>query len=204
MPRKKYAGLSVKKKTLDEPNYGIRQIKDLGNNPILSKYLESRGLLSVAEGRLKEIYYYIEDENKLRTNYFAAGWLNEKGSWEVRNPNFKGCLGQKAISFIPNSNERLAIFEGYFNYLSWLTDNPFATESVLVLNSLSLVQTGLEKASGFPENFLFFDHDTSGEKATALFKQALPNASDRSGIYKGYNDYNDKIVAADGGIQFSR
>jgi hypothetical protein len=187
-----------------EPNYGLLEIRDLGHSAVLLNYLESRGISTVAEGRTKEVYYYIEDENKIRSNFFALGWQNETGSWEIRNANFKGCLGNKAVSFIPNSLRRLAVFEGYFNYLSWLTDNPFATESVLVLNSLSFIQTGLDKAKPYNDVYLFFDNDPSGERATAAFKQAISQAIDCSGIYKGYNDYNDKIVAELNGYQLTR
>lgn len=74
-----------------EPNYEILDIKDLGSNAAILNYLESRGVGQVAEGRLKEIYYYIEDEAKKRNKFFAAGWQNEKGAWEIRNLNFKGC-----------------------------------------------------------------------------------------------------------------
>jgi DNA primase len=193
-----------KAKAIEEPKYGILKIRELGHNNILTTYLESRGIADVAADRLQEVYYYVEDENKFRSNYFATGWLNETGSWEVRNAYFKGCLGKKAITFIPNSDRRLAVFEGYFDYLSWLTDNPFATESVLVLNSLALLQLGLAKARSYRDVYLYFDHDPSGERATLDFKQAKPDAIDCSGIYKGFNDYNEKIVARQNGFQFTR
>lgn len=186
------------------PNYGILEIKELGHNVTLLNYLDSRHIIAVANGRLKEVYYYVKDENKVKTNFFAVGWLNETNSWEVRNQYFKGCLGHKGISFLPNSEKSLAVFEGYFNYLSWLTDNPFSTESVLVLNSLALIQTGITKAAPFNDVYLFFDHDPSGERATDALKKAIPNATDCSAIYRGYNDYNDKIVADQTGHQFTR
>ena len=187
-----------------KPNYGILEIKALSHNAALINYLENRCICAVAWGRTKEVYYYIEDENKIRSNFFAAGWQNETGAWEVRNAHFKGCLGHKAISFIPNSESRLAVFEGYFNYLSWLTDNPFATESVLVLNSLALLHAGLTKAKPFYDVCLFFDNDLSGQRATSAFRQAMPHAIDCSGIYRGYNDYNDKLIAEQTGYQFTR
>lgn len=188
-----------------EPNYQILEIKELGSNAALQNYLQSRGIGGVASGRLNEIYYCVEDEDRKRKQFFAAGWQNETGAWEVRSAlDFKGCLGHKGISFIPGSDKRISVFEGYFNYLSWLTDNPFATDSVLVLNSVSLVQPGIEKSKGFTDIFLFFDHDHSGRKATANFKAALPQAIDCSGIYKGYNDYNDKVVAEQPGYIFTR
>lgn len=188
----------------EEPNYGITEIRELGYHSALTKYLDSRAVLPVAAGRLHDVSYYVEDENKFRSNYFAAGWLNETGSWEVRNDYFKGCLGHKAISYVPNSDRRLAVFEGYFNYLSWLTDNPFATESVLVLNSLALLQAGINKARTFRDVYLFFDHDSSGERATVAFKQLKPDAIDCSGIYTGFNDYNEKIVADRNGYLLNR
>jgi hypothetical protein len=187
-----------------EPNYEILDIKDLGSNPAILNYLEGRGVGQVAEGRLKEIYYYVEDANKKQNKFFAAGWQNEQGAWEIRNLNFKGCLGHKAISFIPNSEKRLAVFEGFFNYLSWLTENQFAPDSVLVLNSVSLLQAGIIKAQDFRDISLYFDNDPSGRQATLDFKAALPWAIDHAGIYTGYNDYNDLIIAERTNYQLNR
>jgi hypothetical protein len=187
-----------------EPNYFVLDVKDLGGNYAIQQYLESRGIASVADGRLKEIYYYVADEAKNRMNFFAAGWQNEQGAWEVRNAAFKGCLGHKAISFIPNSNSKLSVFEGFFNYLSWLTENRFATDSVLVLNSLSLLQPGITKARNFENISLYLDNDTSGRQATKDFIAALPQAKDYAYKYEGYNDYNDRIVAEQHSYQQTR
>lgn len=187
-----------------EPNYKILDVKDLGSNAAIMNYLQSRGVGQVAEGRLKEIYYYVEDEAKKRSNFFAAGWQNEHGAWEIRNLNFKGCLGHKAVSFIPNSEKKLAVFEGFFNYLSWLTENKFAPDSVLVLNSISLLQEGILKAHKFRDISLYFDNDLSGRRATVDFQAAIPWANDKSGIYKDYNDYNDLIVAERDNYQMNR
>ncbi|WP_158642971.1 CHC2 zinc finger domain-containing protein [Mucilaginibacter ginsenosidivorax] len=200
------AALNYKRQPLVEkaPNYEILDIKDLGSNPAILNYLESRGVGQVAEGRLKEIYYYVEDDDKKRNKFFAAGWQNEQGAWEIRNLYFKGCLGHKAISFIPNSEKRLSVFEGFFNYLSWLTENKFAPDSVLVLNSISLLQVGIVKAQEFQDISLYFDNDPSGRQATLDFQAAIPRAIDRSGIYKDYNDYNDLIVAERRSYQLER
>ena len=187
-----------------QSNYAILDIKDLGSNAAILNYLESRGVASVADGRLKEIYYYVEDEDKKKNKFFGAGWQNEQGAWEIRSLIFKGCLGHKAISFIPNSEKRLSVFEGFFNYLSWLTANKFAPDSVLVLNSISLLQAGIGKAQDFPDISLYFDNDPSGRQATLDFQAAIPWSVDRSGIYKDYNDYNDLIVAGRTNYQLER
>ena len=199
--RANYSRQSAKQK---EPNYGILEVGELGNNVAILNYLESRCVLSIAEGRLKEIYYYIEGEDKKRSKFFGAGWQNETGAWEIRNLHFKGCLGHKAISFIPNSEKRLAVFEGFFDYLSWLTENTFAPDSVLILNSVALLQAGIAKAESFPEINLYFDNDPSGRQATLDFIAALPWAIDRSGIYAGCKDYNEFIVAGRMNYQLNR
>jgi len=177
------------------PHYEIQEIKELGNNPAITEYLQSRKIWEAAQDRLSEIYYYVEDQKRLRKYFFAAGWQNELGSWEVRNLYFKGCLGHKGLTFIPGDTARLAVFEGYLNYLSWLTENPLANDSVLVLNSITLIQGAIRKAKDYGEVNLFFDHDIAGHLAGLDFKKAVPKATDCSHQYLHYNDYNDKLRA---------
>jgi hypothetical protein len=194
-----------KQNAANEPHYHILNVQDIGLNHAITEYLQSRGIWQTAQGRLKEVYYYVENEQKKRNNFFAAGWQNANGSWEIRSTlDFKACLGHKDISFIPGSPDSLAVFEGFMDYLSWLSENPFADESVLVLNSTSLLQEGIAKAKGFNRISTYFDNDPTGHKASQAFKAALPQAIDRSAVYEGYNDYNDKIVAELGGYQLTR
>jgi len=177
------------------PHYEIQEIKELGNNPAITEYLQSRYVWEAAQGRLKEIYYYVEDQKRLRKYFFAAGWPNELGAWEVRNLYFKGCLGHKAMTLIPGDENSLSVFEGYLNYLSWITENPLATDSVIILNSIALIQGAIRKAAAYPEVNLFFDRDSAGHLATLDFKKAVPQATDCSHHYLHYNDYNDKLRA---------
>jgi hypothetical protein len=184
-----------KRSAVKIPHYQIQEIKALGNNPAITEYLQSRKIWEAAQNKLKEIYYYVDDQKGLRKFFFAAGWQNELGAWEVRNLYFKGCLGHKAISFIPGNAHRLAVFEGYLNYLSWLTENPQTTYSVLVLNSLSLLNIGIIKTKDFAEVSLFFDRDSAGNIATLHFKKEVPQATDCSAIYRHHNDYNEKLIS---------
>jgi len=176
------------------PNYQIEHIKDLGNNPAITSYLKSRGIWNVASNHLKEIYYFVEDEKKLRKQFFAAGWQNENGGWEVRNKYFKGCLGRKGMTFIAG-NQKLAVFEGYLNYLSWKLEHREDADSILVLNSLSFLPAGIDRSNKFSEVTTFFDLDKSGIEATKTFKDARPQVIDGSFRYTGYNDYNEKLQA---------
>jgi len=176
------------------PHYIIEEIKDLGTHPAITDYLEARGVFHIGKATMSEIYYYVEDQKGLKKHFFAAGWQNENGGWEVRNKYFKGCLGHKAITFIEENKKNVALFEGYINYLSWKRQNPEATESIIVLNSLALLPVGIEKAKLFSGIHLYLDRDQPGHSATAEFIKALPYASDRSKAYEGFNDYNDMLV----------
>ncbi|RYY18347.1 MAG: hypothetical protein EOO04_24160 [Chitinophagaceae bacterium] len=176
-------------------NYKIIEVRELGNNPAITSFIQSRGIWDVAPGKLKEIYYFVEDEDKKGRSYFAAGWKNESGAWEIRNKYFKGTLGSKAITFIAGDENRLVMFEGYFNYLSWLYDHPKDNASILVLNSLSLLKAGIEKAREFGVVDIYFDRDRSGHKATLELVREVAHATDQSSVYKGHNDYNEHLLA---------
>lgn len=176
------------------PNYVVEQVKPIGTHPAVTGYLKSRGIWEVARKCLSEVYYYMEDSKGLRKHFFAAGWQNELSAWEVRNKYFKGCLGHKAITFLPNHEKKAVIFEGFINYLSWKLENPLADHSVIVLNSLSILGAGIAKSKSFSSLDVFFDRDNPGLLATKEFIKALPYATDRSKVYEGFNDYNDKVT----------
>ncbi|MES2108754.1 MAG: CHC2 zinc finger domain-containing protein [Bacteroidota bacterium] len=177
-------------------NYIVEQVKEVGSHPAITNYLQGRGVFDIAKQHLSEVYYSVVDDKGVRKPFFAAGWKNEAGSWEVRNKYFKGCLGQKAISFIPGDQKRVAVFEGFINYLSWLKENEIVGHSIIILNTLSLLNDGLQKAKEFSLIDLYLDRDPSGYQATKDFMKTLPYASDKSGIYDGFNDYNDRLVTS--------
>lgn len=183
------------RKAVKIPQHIVEQVKPLGTHPAITEYLKGRGVFDVAKKYLNEVYYFVEDDKNVRKRYFAAGWQNENKSWEVRNRYFKGCMGHKGITFIPGHPKKAVVFEGFLNFLSWRLENPDADNSVIVLNSLTLLQQGINKSKAFSCLDIYFDRDKAGESATNDFLRALPYATDRSKLYDGFNDYNDKIKA---------
>ncbi|MGF7028568.1 toprim domain-containing protein [Sphingobacterium sp. HSC-15S19] len=180
-------------------NYQIQDIKDLGNNSAIEKYLKIRGIWEEAQGKIKEIYYSIEGGPKKGKSYFSAGWQNENGGWELRNKiglfDFKACLGRKGISFYEGSPDKLALFEGYLDFLSWKKDNPKAPDSIIVLNSVNLIDAAIKKAVDYSTIEVYFDRDPAGEMALKTLEKALPHATDRSDMYKNFKDYNEMLLA---------
>src|ERR1700744_2055925 len=58
------SGNTRKKKPVRIPHYEIEDILELGTNPAITDYLQRRGVWDEAQGKLKEIYYYVEDQKK--------------------------------------------------------------------------------------------------------------------------------------------
>jgi DNA primase len=177
-------------------NYVVEQVKELGTHPAITNYLKSRGVFDAAKGQLSELYYHVVNEKGEKKPFFAAGWMNEAGSWEVRNKYFKGCLGNKAITVIAGNPKQAVVFEGYINYLSWRGENGQNKATAIILNTLSLLSEGIARARQYSQLDIYFDRDTAGFQATKDFTKALPYAADRSSAFEGYNDYNDKLVAS--------
>ena len=177
------------------PNYKISEIKELGNNPVITNYLQSRGIWPVAHEHLKEVYYYIEDEKRLRKYFFSAGWRNENGGWEVSNPYFKGCLGPKGLTLIPGGPDRLVLFEGMTDYLSWKFEQQDDGETVILLNGVTFIEAAIKRAAGYVEKNIFFDNDEAGEEASRIFQNAYPLTHNGASHYAGFKDYNQKLVA---------
>lgn len=188
------------------PRYGIERMEELGSNAAITGYLDSRGIGPVARGHLYEIYYSVLDNRDKLRHYFASGWPNENGGWELRNKYFKGCLGHKGVSFLEGSAKRLCVFEGYFDFLSWRVEHPKDPASVLVLNSLSMLQTAKARAAKFDVVELYFDHDRAGRAATEEFVSDLDISRDCSWVYAGFKDYNERLVQdiRSGKIAFDR
>jgi len=152
----------------------------------LLQYLEERKInIKVAQANCKQIHYNIKDKN-----YFAIGFQNNSGGWELRNKYFKGCSG-KDITTIDRGGENCILFEGFFDYLSFLSlqqDN--ATNNVCVLNTV----INLGKAKDFLKTHkttsAFLDNDDAGRTAVAELRAEGINVVDESRMYHNFKDLN--------------
>jgi len=177
------------------PHYRISETKELGNNPAIAHYLQCRGIWSVAHDHLKEVYYFIEDEKKLRKYFFSAGWANENGGWEINNPHFKGCLGPKGLTVVPGDSDRVSVFEAMMDYLSWKFEQQDSGETVIVLNGVTFVDAAIKRAASFKERTVFFDNDEAGHTASLAFLEAYPLTHNGASHYAGFKDYNQMLVS---------
>ena len=160
-------------------------------NPYLLRYFAERGIsLSIANRYCSEIRY-----NNTNRTYYAIGFANDAGGWEIRSPYFKGCIAPKAITTIIKATDVLQIFEGFMDFLSWQTLNPSSTCDTIVLNSLALLPRIQEKTKGYKQVESFLDNDDAGRKSFEVLKQFYPHVIDGSVRYGAHKDLNEWLVA---------
>jgi Toprim-like/CHC2 zinc finger len=153
----------------------------------LIQYLKSRGIINYQEIRnLKEIHYFIK-----RKKYFALGFRNNSGGFEVRSKYAKICLGTKDISHVKSNNETLRIFEGFFDYLSFQQQKINEDSDYLILNSVALLNKNISILKDYKAIELYLDLDEAGNKYTEITLENFENAVDCRAIFKGYKDYSE-------------
>lgn len=166
------------------------------SNANLLEYLQSRNIpMDIAKEILHEVNF--ETNNK---HYYALGFKNNSGGFELRNKYFKGSSSPKDITLISQNNaQSLSVFEGFFNFLSYLTmfnNQGREAKNFLVLNSLSFFEKSIEKMMCYPTVKLFLDNDAAGEKWVQTAVGLSGKFKDERHFYKDFKDLNEKLKQA--------
>ena len=168
------------------------------SSPALLSYLRQRGInTELAKRECREVRYLTDGKP-----YFAVGFPNRSGGYEIRNKFFKGCIAPKDITHIRQEQpkETCYLFEGFMDYLSFLTlrlercpERPeLDGQDYIVLNSTSNLSKAIQPLGGYGHVHCFLDNDRAGMEAVReLQKEYGLRIRDVSYIYGGYNDLND-------------
>ncbi|MEC4028662.1 CHC2 zinc finger domain-containing protein [Myroides odoratimimus] len=200
---------------IQEPTYTIKAIKPL-THPNLIQYINKRNLsLKMAKNYCKEVHYTLNGKS-----YYAVGFQNEFGDFELRNMYIKMCLGKKRVTYFENKSKNIVLFESWSDYISFLTLYPNAEKQYdfLILNSVSILNNTIIKT---PNNYLYkctngelykcinnalykelkyesiiccFDNDKAGESAFQKVAQTYINVVDGRKLYENYKDLNDYLL----------
>jgi 5S rRNA maturation endonuclease (ribonuclease M5) len=174
-----------------ERSYEIIKVKPLSNEALI-QYLKFRKIkIEIAKQYCKEIYYKLEDKN-----YFTIAFENNSKGYEIRNKYFKGSIGNKDITFLKNGANRVSIFEGFFDYLSYKTlyDTHHRNEDYIICNSTALVQKLVPELKKYRAIHLFFDNDNAGNEASKFLMEKLKGVIDCRQKYSDFKDFNDYLV----------
>ena len=163
-------------------------------HPKLLLYLSERGLQpSDVSPFLSEVYYRVSEKC-----FFALGFQNDAGGWELRNPYFKGCFAPKAITTIKGTDShKLQLFEGFMDFFSWRKLHPEVQADSIILNSLTLLPKLIPTLHPYPIIESLLDNDESGDRATKqLFDAGIP-VKDMRACYAPYKDINEYLTLAE-------
>ncbi len=178
--------------------FKIISVSEIKNQALIA-YLKERKIdLNVAQSYLKEINFKPADKAK---SYFALGFPSGDG-FEVRSKVFKGFVGNhKKISTLNLENDKsLSIFEGFMDFLAFLSHQGITNfqNSVIILNTINLRQKALEVINeyNFSKVYLFLDNDKAGKETKQFFIDNIKSTpvSDKSALYKDYNDFNQMTM----------
>ena len=171
----------------------------------LADYLAKRGIpFEIGRSYCREVHYEIHGKR-----YFALGFPNSSGGYELRNPYFKGCMGRKDITIL--EGEKVAeldtscchVFEGFFDFLSFrmllsmgkLRLPSYGSTHYIILNSVNNLGKALREMTHVERIFTYLDNDQAGRKATEIILGLYaPRTVDLSFMFEGHNDLNDYLL----------
>lgn len=171
------------------PKIEILSEKKIFSSELLHYLRERKIDLRIADTYCSEVIYRFNS-----SNYYAIGFKNNAGGFELHNKYFKGSSSPKSFTLIKNSADILCVFEGFFDFLSYLTltkimDVP--AQDFLILNSLSFVESCIPVLADYSAVRLFADNDNAGQKAALYLCSLDEKISDESKGYCNYKDLND-------------
>jgi hypothetical protein len=185
-----------RKKEIERTIEFVQNLKDIQ----LQSYIQTRGIsLSIAQKLLQQIHYKDKKDNK----YYSIGFKNESGGYALRGENFKSQIGSNDITIInKNSNTKnVLLFEGFFNYLSYLQIYGENRDEVVIMNGTSNLKKLITYISQQKQNknYLYYgDNDKSRagdrvcKKLELILKEKL---IDKRYLYSNYNDLNAYLVS---------
>lgn len=176
-------------KLLQSSSYQILKVGEI-RHAALIQYLQSRKVLDQKD-LVREIHYEMNGKK-----YFGIGFFNNSGGVELRNKYAKLCLGSKDVTLIKNDLNTLReviVFEGFFDFLTYLTIKNFSNESAdyLILNSTAMFFKVENELKSYQKISLFLDNDSNGKTNKENIQKNYKNVEDCSLLYLDFKDLNE-------------
>lgn len=182
--------------TQENDSVSENKLQIIAVKPLISKnllrYLERRGIdVVVAQKFCQEVEYSFGYKS-----YHAIGFKNDEGGYEIRDPLYKYSSAPKAVRTFTNGSNNVAVFEGFMDYLSYLSIPKLNLEKLdfLVLNGASLFESARAFLEVRDKIHLFLDRDATGKKLIAHALTLSKKYEDKSGLFEPYKDFNEWLM----------
>ena len=198
--------------------YGLSKEKsDIDTSPVTPwQPSGSRKLIEVSDTLPSHLEAYLADKRCIDLNrarpflkcicyevrgrrYQAIGFANLSGGYELRDDKtFKGTIAPKDITPIfTDRAEPVCIFEGFMDFLSFLSMKEEITNHCLVMNSVSNVARTIRYLNDRHLTHIrtFLDNDEAGRRTVQDFIKAGFHVEDMNIHYKDFKDLNEYHVS---------
>lgn len=173
---------------------GTRRLISISDtlSPHLQEYFKKERCINLEKATpfLKCISYEVRGRR-----YEAIGFANSSGGYELRDNNtFKGTIAPKGITPIFEDMEQpVCLFEGFMDFLSFLSMKEKVTNQCLVMNSVSNVARSIRYLNerNITSVRAFLDNDDAGRKAVQEFVNTGFKVEDMAVYYGDFKDLND-------------
>ncbi len=180
--------------TVDRAEIAKNTIRILSEKSISSltliRYLASRNIsLEVATQYCREITFELYDKT-----HHSIGFLNDRGGYELRNSFFKCSSSPKGITTIQNESMSVAVFEGFFDFLSCsviLQNSVNEPMDFCILNSLSFFESARPFLEQHDRIHLFLDNDPAGQNCSRYALTLSARYINENSLYKNHKDLNE-------------
>lgn len=169
-------------------------------------FAQRRGIpRHILEHYCRQVTYHLDGRRD--THWTAIGFPAGDG-WVLRHitdgPFAKRCTGS-ACTLLGAGGEmvssptcdRVEIFEGFFDFLSWLVlkDRTKPFSDICVLNSVNNLQKGLQFISAHKDISSWMDNDEAGRRALDTLKESCPDVRDHLSDLGENKDVNDLLTS---------
>ena len=177
---------------------GARRLIEISDTlpPYFQEYLMKERCIDLEKATpfLKCISYEVRGRH-----YQAIGFANLSGGYELRDDKtFKGTIAPKDITPIfTDRAEPVCIFEGFMDFLSFLSMKEEVTNHCLVMNSVSNVARTIRYLNDRHLTHIraFLDNDEAGRRTVQDFIKAGFHVEDMNIHYKDFKDLNEYHVS---------
>ena len=186
------------KQTENTMTSGTRRLTSISDTlpPHLQEYLKKERCIDLEKATpfLKCISYEVRGRR-----HETIGFANSSGGYELRdNKIFKGTIAPKDITPIfEDRAQPVCLFEGFMDFLSFLSMKGEVTNQCLVMNSVSNVARSIHYLNkrNITSVRAFLDNDDTGRKAVQEFVNAGFKVEDMAVYYKDFKDLNEYHVS---------
>lgn len=197
---------------LKRPHHSSRIVIDSASHQFtrykLVDYAKSRAVSKeILEKYCEEVLYHVDSAPERQ--FYAIGFKNNSGGYVLRSSLSKKCSSSDITTLGPDgqltdktSGNKVLVFEGFMDFLSWMTDVNQMTPDYdcCILNSVTNVTKALPWILQHSNIAAFMDNDQAGKDTLHKIMESVPESAnddvcvyDMSRLYEGYNDLNEKL-----------